>query len=106
MIAGTLAYMAPEQIGRMNRSVDSRSDLYSVGAAFYEMLTGRLSFVECVDAARASFSRTLLRGPYLLRVKFGPHGFGAVRGRHECTLPVARCRRRPTRISPEMSAHL
>ncbi len=39
-IAGTLAYMAPEQTGRMNRSVDSRSDLYSLGVTLYEMLTG------------------------------------------------------------------
>jgi PAS domain S-box-containing protein len=44
VIAGTLAYMAPEQTGRMNRSVDSRSDLYSLGAVLYEMLTGRLPF--------------------------------------------------------------
>jgi predicted ATPase/signal transduction histidine kinase/GAF domain-containing protein len=44
VIAGTLAYMAPEQTGRMNRSVDSRSDLYSLGIAFYEMLTGTLPF--------------------------------------------------------------
>ena len=43
-IAGTLAYMAPEQTGRVNRSVDSRSDLYSLGITFYEMLTGRLPF--------------------------------------------------------------
>ena len=45
MIAGTLAYMAPEQTGRMNRSVDSRSDLYSLGITFYEMLTGVLPFI-------------------------------------------------------------
>jgi predicted ATPase/signal transduction histidine kinase len=44
MIAGTLAYMAPEQTGRMNRSIDSRSDLYSLGITFYQMLTGSLPF--------------------------------------------------------------
>jgi serine/threonine protein kinase len=44
VIAGTLAYIAPEQTGRMNRSVDSRSDLYALGITFYEMLTGALPF--------------------------------------------------------------
>ena len=44
IIAGTLAYMAPEQTGRMNRSVDSRSDLYSLGITLFEMLTGELPF--------------------------------------------------------------
>jgi len=43
-IAGTLAYMAPEQSGRMNRSIDSRSDLYALGVTFYQMLTGVLPF--------------------------------------------------------------
>ena len=44
LIAGTLAFMAPEQTGRMNRSVDSRSDLYSLGVTLYWMLTGVLPF--------------------------------------------------------------
>ena len=43
-IAGTLPYMAPEQTGRMNRSTDSRSDLYSYGVTLYEILTGLLPF--------------------------------------------------------------
>src|SRR5262245_36686633 len=44
LIAGTLSHMAPEQTGRMNRSVDSRSDLYSLGITFYQALTGGLPF--------------------------------------------------------------
>src|SRR5580698_11417157 len=44
IIAGTLAYMAPEQTGRMNRSVDARSDFYSLGVTLYLMLTGTLPF--------------------------------------------------------------
>jgi predicted ATPase/signal transduction histidine kinase len=43
-IAGTLPYMAPEQTGRMNRSIDSRSDLYALGVTLYEMLAGILPF--------------------------------------------------------------
>ncbi|BAY11528.1 trifunctional serine/threonine-protein kinase/ATP-binding protein/sensor histidine kinase [Calothrix sp. NIES-2098] len=44
-LEGTVAYMSPEQTGRMNRTVDYRSDFYSLGMTFYEMLTGQLPFV-------------------------------------------------------------
>jgi PAS domain S-box-containing protein len=44
LIAGTLSHMAPEQTGRMNRSIDSRSDLYSLGITFYQALAGHLPF--------------------------------------------------------------
>ncbi|MEG4284644.1 AAA family ATPase [Microcoleus sp. A006_D1] len=43
-LEGTLAYMSPEQTGRMNRAVDYRSDFYSLGVSFYELLTGQLPF--------------------------------------------------------------
>ena len=39
-VEGTFAYLSPEQTGRMNRVVDHRSDLYSLGITFYEMLAG------------------------------------------------------------------
>ncbi|MGK3990342.1 AAA family ATPase [Sorangium sp. So ce136] len=44
MAIGTLAYMAPEQTGRMKRSVDARADLYALGCTLYQMLTGKPPF--------------------------------------------------------------
>src|SRR5580658_967469 len=44
VIGSTLAYTSPEQTGRMNRSIDARSDLYSLGVTLYQMLTGVLPF--------------------------------------------------------------
>ncbi|MEO5970867.1 MAG: serine/threonine-protein kinase PknK, partial [Bdellovibrionia bacterium] len=44
IIEGSLAYMSPEQTGRMNRGLDSRTDLYSLGVTFYKMLKGSLPF--------------------------------------------------------------
>ncbi|NEO52306.1 MAG: AAA family ATPase [Okeania sp. SIO3B5] len=43
-LEGTLTYMSPEQTGRMNRGIDYRSDFYSLGITFYELLTRRLPF--------------------------------------------------------------
>jgi PAS domain S-box-containing protein len=44
VLEGTLAYLAPEQTGRMNRGIDYRSDFYSLGVTLYELLTGHLPF--------------------------------------------------------------
>ncbi|WP_298911191.1 ATP-binding sensor histidine kinase [uncultured Nostoc sp.] len=44
VLEGTLAYISPEQTGRMNRGIDYRTDFYSLGVTFYELLTGKLPF--------------------------------------------------------------
>jgi len=49
VLEGTLAYIAPEQTGRMNRTLDYRADFYALGVTFYELLTGKLPF-ETEDA--------------------------------------------------------
>ncbi|MDF5728832.1 MAG: AAA family ATPase, partial [Rhizonema sp. PD38] len=48
ILEGTLAYLSPEQTGRMNRGIDYRSDFYSLGVTFFELLTAKLPF-ECSD---------------------------------------------------------
>jgi serine/threonine protein kinase len=73
VIAGPRAYMASERTGRMNRSVDSRSDLYALGVTLYEMLTGarhglrrcgcrRAHRMEPVSASPFRYGRTLAPG--------------------------------------------
>ena len=56
---GTLAYLAPERTGRMNRSADHRSDLYSLGVSLYEALTGVVPFVgkDPLDVVHAHMAR-------------------------------------------------
>src|SRR5919202_2026961 len=49
VLEGTLAYMSPEQTGRMNRDLDFRTDFYSLAVTFYELLTGKVPF-ETTDA--------------------------------------------------------
>jgi len=49
VLEGTLAYISPEQTGRMNRTLDYRTDFYSLGVTFYQLLAGRLPF-ETTDA--------------------------------------------------------
>ncbi|MEM7712307.1 MAG: protein kinase [Cyanobacteria bacterium P01_A01_bin.68] len=44
VLEGTLNYISPEQTGRMNRGIDYRTDFYSLGVTFYELLTGKLPF--------------------------------------------------------------
>ena len=61
-LAGTLAYMAPEQTGRMNRSIDARSDLYAFGVTLFHMLTGSLPFtaVDPMEWVHCHLARTPL----------------------------------------------
>ncbi|AKG23807.1 ATP-binding sensor histidine kinase [Calothrix sp. 336/3] len=51
ILEGTLAYISPEQTGRMNRGIDYRTDFYSLGVTFFELLTGKLPF-DTADSMR------------------------------------------------------
>ncbi|HSI61256.1 MAG TPA: AAA family ATPase [Ideonella sp.] len=64
-LEGALAYLAPEQTGRMNRLVDYRADFYALGATFHELLTGRPPFV--ADDALEMVHCHLARAPGPLR---------------------------------------
>lgn len=64
LLEGTLAYMSPEQTGRMNRSVDYRTDFYSLGVICYELLAGRLPFIE--DTPMEMIHRHIARTPQVL----------------------------------------
>jgi serine/threonine protein kinase len=78
MIAGTLAYMAPEQTGRMNRSIDTRSDLYAYGVTLYELLTGALPFTATEPLEWVHCHVARLPPPPIERVPGIPEPIGAI----------------------------
>jgi histidine kinase len=70
---GTLAYMSPEQTGRMNQAVDYRTDLYSLGVTLYQMLTGRVPFesTDPVEVVHCHIARPA-EPPHTLRPEVPP----------------------------------
>jgi histidine kinase len=60
VLEGTLAYISPEQTGRLNRSMDSRTDFYSIGVTLYHMATGQLPFqtTDPVEVIYSHLART------------------------------------------------
>jgi predicted ATPase/signal transduction histidine kinase len=95
---GSLPYISPEQTGQMNRPIDSRSDLYSLGVVFYQLLTGRLPFeaddpvgwVHChvarqprpFDQVRPSVPRPLIDIVGKLLAKLPDHRYQSAPGLH------------------------
>ncbi|MBP0001139.1 MAG: AAA family ATPase, partial [Cyanobacteria bacterium SID2] len=60
-LEGTLGYISPEQTGRMNRGIDYRTDFYSLGVTFFELLTGKLPFETCdpMELVHCHMARTV-----------------------------------------------
>jgi predicted ATPase/GAF domain-containing protein len=78
VIEGTLQYMSPEQTGRMNRIIDYRSDFYSLGIIFYEILTGKKPF-EGKDALELIHCHIAQTPPAITGIAPGvPEGLAAV----------------------------
>ena len=72
ILEGTLAYISPEQTGRMNRGIDYRSDFYSLGVTFYELLTGELPFTS--DDPMELVHCHIAKKPTALGNRFGEKG--------------------------------
>ncbi|MBF2063617.1 MAG: AAA family ATPase [Calothrix sp. C42_A2020_038] len=70
VLEGTLAYISPEQTGRMNRGIDYRSDFYSLGVTFYELLTGELPFI-CEDVIEMVHCHIAKKPPKLSKSQKG-----------------------------------
>ncbi|HEX7839612.1 MAG TPA: AAA family ATPase [Kofleriaceae bacterium] len=95
---GSLPYVSPEQTGQMNRPIDGRSDLYSLGVVFYQLLAGRLPFeaedavgwVHChvarqprsLDQVRPSLPRPLIDIVGKLLAKLPDHRYQSAMGLH------------------------
>src|SRR5919106_1127671 len=106
LLASSLPYMSPEQTGQMNRPIDSRSDLYSLGVVLYQLLAGRLplegegaiGWVHChvarqprpLDQVRPSVPRPLADLVGKLLAKLPDHRYQSALGlRHD----LERCQR-------------
>jgi energy-coupling factor transporter ATP-binding protein EcfA2 len=74
VLEGTLAYISPEQTGRMNRSLDYRTDFYSLGVSFYELLTGQLPFRanDALELVHCHLAKQPLEINSLVREKIPP----------------------------------
>ncbi len=64
VVEGTLAYISPEQTGRMNRGIDYRSDFYSLGVTFFQLLTGQLPFTT-TDPMELVYCHIAKQPPYI-----------------------------------------
>ncbi len=69
-LAGTLAYMSPEQLRGESHRVDGRADIFSLGAVFYELLTGQLAFPGTAEQVRERIARGNVRPPRQLEPGF------------------------------------
>jgi predicted ATPase/signal transduction histidine kinase len=67
-LEGTLPYLSPEQTGRMNRTIDYRTDFYSLGVTFYQLLAGRLPF-EAGDAMQMVHAHIAMKPVSVCEIK-------------------------------------